>query len=43
MIAPTCFGPPGPSSVSLFRTLLKLQFCGNSQQKYVVICSAMLW
>jgi len=31
MIAPTCFGPPGPSSGSLCRTLLKLQFFGDSQ------------
>jgi len=31
MIAPTFFGPSGPSSGSLCRTLLKLQFCGNSQ------------
>ena len=29
--APTCFGPPGPSSGSLCRNLLKLQFCGDSQ------------
>jgi len=28
-ISPTCFGPPGPSSGSLCRTLLKLQFCGD--------------
>jgi len=31
MIAPTCFGQSGPSSGSLSRTLLKLQFCGISQ------------
>ena len=31
MIAPTCFGPPGPSSGSLCRTLLNLQFCGDSK------------
>jgi len=31
MIAPTCFGPHGPSSGSLCRTLLKLQFCGYYQ------------
>jgi len=31
MIAPTRFGPPGPSSGSLCRTLLKLQFCGDIQ------------
>ena len=42
MIAPTCFGPHGPSSGSLCRTLLKLQFCADIQQKYVVKCSAML-
>jgi len=29
--APTCFGPSGPSSGSLCRTLPKLQFCGDSQ------------
>jgi len=32
MIAPTCFGPSGPSSGSLCRTLLKLQFCGISHK-----------
>ena len=26
MFAPTCFGPPGPSSGSLCQALLKLQF-----------------
>jgi len=31
MIAPTCFSQSGPSSGSLCRTLLKLQFCGDSQ------------
>jgi len=31
MIAPTCFGPPGPSSGSLCRTLLKLKFCADIQ------------
>jgi len=31
MIAATCFGPAGPSSGSLCRTLLKLQFRGNSR------------
>ena len=31
MIAPTSFGPFGPSSGSLCRTLLKLQFCANIQ------------
>jgi len=31
MFAPTCFGPPGPFSGSLCRTLLKLLFCGISQ------------
>jgi len=40
MIAPTCFGPPGPSSGSLCRTLLKLQFCGDSKNTslYVQKC-----
>jgi len=31
MFASTCFGPSGPSSGSLCRALLKLQFCGTSQ------------
>ena len=31
MIAPTCFGSPGPSSGSLCRAMLKLQFCGYNQ------------
>jgi len=31
MIAPTCFGPHGPSSGSLYRTVLKLQFYGDNQ------------
>jgi len=31
MFAPTCFGPPGPSSGSLCQALLRLQFCGISQ------------
>ena len=31
MIAPTCFGPFGPSTGSLCRTLLKLQFCADIQ------------
>jgi hypothetical protein len=31
IIAPTGFGPSGPSSGSLCRTLLKLQFCVDSQ------------
>jgi len=31
MFAPTYFGPPGPSSGSLCRALLKLQFCGINQ------------
>ena len=31
MIVATCFGPSGPSSGSLCRTLLKLQFCGDIQ------------
>ena len=30
-IAPTYFGPHRPSSGSLCRTLLKLQFCGHNQ------------
>ena len=42
MIVPTCFGPSGPSSGSLSRTLLKLQFCADIQKKYFVKCSAML-
>jgi len=31
MIAPTCFGPFGPSSGNLCQTLLKLQFCADIQ------------
>jgi len=31
MIAPTYFGPFGPSSGSLCRTLLKLHFCTDIQ------------
>jgi len=31
MFAPTCFGSSGPSSGSLCRALLKLQFCVISQ------------
>ena len=40
MFVPTCFGPPGPSSGSLCRTLLKLQFCAISKNTslYVQQC-----
>jgi len=31
MIAPKYFGPSGTSSGSLCQTLLKLQFCGDTQ------------
>jgi len=32
MIAPKYFGPSGPPSGSLCRTLLKLQFCGDTRK-----------
>jgi hypothetical protein len=31
IFAPTCFGPPGPSSESLYRAWLKLHFCRINQ------------
>jgi len=31
IFVPTRFGPPGPSSGSLYRTWLKLHFCRSNQ------------
>jgi len=42
-LAPTCFGPPGPSSGSLYSAWLKLHFCRSNQYKYIVISCAVLW
>ena len=43
MFAPTCFGPIGPSSGSVCWALLKLQYCGIDQWRYIVIWYAGLW
>jgi len=41
--APTCLGPPAPSSGSWYWAWLKLHFCRISQYKYIVTSCAVLW
>jgi len=43
IFVPKCFGPFGPSSGILHWAWLKLHFCRDSQQNYIIISNTVLW